>query len=143
MDTNIVFGALGSIQTSQACAANFFDGRRAEEWGTNDSATGEVQPSLLNTKLGDRFGVSVLVSTLPAQGWVSSVIMGMHIASGFCLIILEVWAPFCCQDPSKPGLVNVNNKNLRGCDICSSYLQGCCVDQGASLEDATEGSLAG
>lgn len=66
MDSNIVFGAVGSIQTSQAHAANFFEGRRAEEWGTHESAA-EVQQGLSNTKRGGRLGDSALVSTLPRR----------------------------------------------------------------------------
>lgn len=89
MDSNIVFGAVGSIQTSRARAANFFEGRRAEEWGTHESAA-EVQQGLPNTKRGGRFRDSALVSKLPAEGGVSSLILGVHIASGLCLIVLEV-----------------------------------------------------
>lgn len=80
----------------------------------NDSAAGHVQWGLPSTKLGDRLRDSAMVSTLPAKSWVSSSITGVHIAWGFCVIVLEVWTPFCYQGPSRDGLMNMNNRSLSG-----------------------------
>ena len=49
----------------------------------NDLAARELQRGLLNAKFGDRFRDSALVSILPAE--VSSLVVGVHIALGFCL----------------------------------------------------------
>lgn len=55
----------------------------------NDSALGKAQRGLPKTTLGDKFKDSAMVSTLPPQGWVSSV-MGVHVALVFCGLYQDV-----------------------------------------------------
>lgn len=53
------------------------------EWDLNDSAVGKAQRGLPKTKPGDKFKDSAMVSTLPAQGWISCALMGVHVALVF------------------------------------------------------------
>ena len=69
---------------------------------------------LPSTKLGDGFGDSAMVSTLPAESWVSLPVKGAHVALGFCGLVPEVWTPFCYRGPSRAGLMDMKGRNLRG-----------------------------
>lgn len=63
----------------------------------NNSAEGKTPSGLIETKLGDKFNASAMVSTLPAQDWVFPPDVAVHVALvfiGLCLgvgFILPLW----------------------------------------------------
>lgn len=56
----------------------------------NDSAAGKTPRGLPDTKLGDKFKDSAMVSALPAQDWVSPPDTAVHVALVFDGLYLGV-----------------------------------------------------
>ena len=73
-----------------------------------DSAAETSSGSSKDCSLGQVQGFTHGFPT-PCDGWVSALILVMHVALRFSVIVPGVWAPFGHQGPSKGGLMDPNS----------------------------------